>query len=126
MRISNVDCFISYRINEEEKYCKFKAHTKIRPGYVMLKVRFNDLDSFNLEENLQVMRLKIKSEWDGSMSAEPVRNSQRSPIKKIGADSVDLSEAESIQGENNTIKVDFDLYTLISEYEYFKGELVMT
>lgn len=72
------------------------------------------------------MRLKIKSEWDGS-NTDDVRCSKASrPFKKTGGESVDLSEAESIQGENEAIKVDFDLYTLISENEYFKGELVIT
>ena len=46
------------------------------------------------------MRLKIKSEWDGS-NTDDFRGSKASrPFKKTGGDSVDLSEAESIQGEN--------------------------
>ena len=52
IRISNIDCFVCWRIDGEAKVCIMKAYTKIRPGYVKLTVRIPDMEKFDINQQI--------------------------------------------------------------------------
>ena len=59
IKISNISCFVHYRIEPLVRRCHLKVFTRIRPGYIEYYLRDIDPKNFNLDDQLRHMRLEI-------------------------------------------------------------------
>ena len=58
--------------------CDLKMYNRIRPGHITKRIKNIDLETFNIDKELDMMKLEIKSPWNGTMTektlALPMRN----------------------------------------------------
>ena len=70
MKISNISTFVEFNIDPLVKECYLKIHTRLRPGSIEYTLKNIDLESFNIVEELSMLKLTIDSFWNGTVTEE--------------------------------------------------------
>ena len=70
VKISNISCFVEYKINTETKQCHLQIYTRLRPGNLEHTIDIDDLEEFDIETELKMMQLDILAPFNGSMTEE--------------------------------------------------------
>ena len=58
-KVSNISCFINYKINVEKKKCKFKIFCRSRPGYIYMTLNDINLKTFDVKKEFSMLKLSI-------------------------------------------------------------------
>ena len=68
--ISNINCFVEYEIDPKKKTCELKVWSRLRPGHLSKTLTKLDMSTFDIDEQLSMMRLKIKADWNSAQEKE--------------------------------------------------------
>ena len=70
VKISNITCFVQFKIDAKQKTCHLKIFNRIRPGSLEMTLKDIDLDTLKIDDQLAMLKLSVHAPWDGSWREE--------------------------------------------------------
>lgn len=73
MKISNISCFIDYEIDKAAKELRLKIFTRLRPKHVEKTIKIEEVEKFDLDYELSMLKLETRAPWNGTMQPDELK-----------------------------------------------------
>ena len=118
VKISNISCFVNYKVDPIQNICKLKIYTRIRPGYI--KKTFEvDQATFDIDKELKFLKFEIASHWDGSMKPKAQEGAPVTSFLKMNtqiAFNEDVS-IEIVTSESEAAAADANILEIVKNFK---------
>ena len=67
MKISNISCFVRYKVISAQRTCVLNIYSRLRPGYVETVLTNIDVKNFDIKKELSTIKLQVQADWNGTL-----------------------------------------------------------